>query len=174
MEENVIHHKWLLKTIVFIVVANVVIISVSFWMSIFGPREGIKYGVIGFAISAILNILDDNKRYNKLLTAIPDGLIHSKCRTSLQSVINHTCTILAFAVAIGFVVMFAVARLDGVSNIPVFEKLTKYELSNHGHMTEVSRYRYVTIGLSAMVVFHFFSSILSIKTLNRLLFGVSK
>jgi hypothetical protein len=72
---------------------------------------------------------------------------------------------------VGLVVLFSVAREDGVASYPAFEERAVYELNSHGARKQVSRLRYILVSAAFGTGWHAAALAVNLTALYRRLYG---
>ena len=153
-------------------VLNLGLILISFWSALFGPRGFLLFGALGFVVGwccVFLCSLSDQVK--EFLAATPGGLLGANTHSSAPKILERAIRGVTAAALLGIIVLFASARLEGTADFPAFETLPKYELSNHGIRTEVSRLRYAVVSGSFAIGWHSMAALMSLTCLYRLLCG---
>jgi hypothetical protein len=127
----------------------------------FGPRSLFLFGMAGFLCGIVGRLVP---RGPAVATAEP----RAPRRRALRGFIR----VLAAVFVVGLVATFVNGIPDGgVSGMPAFQNRPTYELNDHGRRTNVSRTRYVLLGVSFATCWTAMALVANLSTLYRTLYG---
>ena len=152
-----------------LLILNLCGMGFSLWSVLFGPWNGVFFGLAGFFVGfcglALANYQWAVARFSGHWTGL---LPNSRFATVIPRVTKIGGVIAVLTLA----VMFLAARSEGVTEQgPALAQRQKYLLNSHGQETEVSRLRYSLVGASFFVTWHLVASLPSFYALQVLLFG---
>lgn len=127
------------RVVVALTAAGAVCCAAAWLGTIFGPRSLLWLGAIGFLLAVGAAYL------TKGVDPALDEATRSEPR---RRALGNAVRVLVLVAAAAGIVLFAVARLDGVADFPALERRPVYQLNNHGELKTVSRARYVVMSAS--------------------------
>ena len=159
------------KAIIILLVVNIMLFVLSFLSTLNGPAWGIILGIVGFLMSACFIAAAKSKSGVIYLSNIPQGLLDSRIYSRLNILLSILWCVLIINFVVGFITLVISSYNVGVATGFILSGRSEYILCNHGVMTEVSRIRFIAVGLSFMIVWHSGASLMPLYCIRRLLFG---
>jgi hypothetical protein len=152
---------------------NLAGILFSFCSTLFGPWWGCIIGTIGFLVGICALAFGDSKPGKKLFGPPWQGLAEEvPALQRLRGPMGVLILIILGIIIISMIVMVFVSGFAGViDGYYVLETCDSYMLNSHGVRTEVSRLRYVAVGVSFFAGWHSGASLPSLLSLYYVLFG---
>jgi hypothetical protein len=125
----------------------------------FGPRSLFSFGMAGFLCGIV----------GRLVPRRPAVAVVEP-RAPRRRALREFIRVLLAVFVVGLVATLATGIPDGVSGLPAFESRPAYELNVHGRRTNVSRTRYILMGVSFATCWTAMALFANLSTLYRTLY----